>query len=418
MFVSGKIRGNAPQLADYLLAMGENERVFILDVDGRAHPNPGHLKDTLYGMELNSELTRSANSIYHAVIRPDPESQKDRALTMEEWHKAVEMLAEELPFQQQRRATVLHEKDGYFHAHVVFERYDHEKGTMIDYKHNYKAHDRARFKLEREFGHKITPNKNPNRDRHKKSLSEIWQQTKTGSEFIKEAKRYGYTIAKGTTRPFMVIDEQGRSFNLVKMLKDVKTKDVRERLADTQLKNDKSAIRQTRLVNDFKANNDNNTKPLNNKHMFFEINEEQKQERDIFEALGRKHLKEMEERHFKKAKKYGSFDKIPSDLLQEMKDERDAWQDKWGKKGEQSEKLHLRHDQDIDDELNEMYRDDLRGEFAKNEGQILNSDFNKKEAKKSWDITDVDLTEHRDDRRAFLKEMHDAQNRKQKGLEI
>lgn len=245
MVIGGKIRGNAPQLADYLLTLAENERITIMDVDGRQDADQAYLKDMLYSMELNSELTRSSNSVYHAYINPNPTDTTDRAMTMEEWQKSVDILTAQLGYEDQRRVVVLHEKPGNrVHAHVVYERYNHERGVMATYEHNYKAHDRARAEMEQVLEHKPTPQKNKNRDRHKQTLTEIWQRTKTAQEFMTEAQANGYKIAKGTDRPFRVVDENGVSFDLVRKLDGVKTKEVRERFGDTELIPEKQAIRE------------------------------------------------------------------------------------------------------------------------------------------------------------------------------
>jgi len=245
MVIAGKIRGNAPQLASYLLTQSANERITILDVDGHSYADAKYLKDTLYSMELNSELTRSRNSVYHAYINPNPEDTTDRAMTMEEWQKSVDILTKELGYEDQRRVVVLHEKPGQrIHAHIVYERYNHERGVMATYEDNYKAHDTARAEIEKELNHKPTPQKNKNRDRHKQTFTEIWQRTDTAEEFIREAKNNGYMIAKGTDRPFRVVDADGVSFDLVRKLDGVKTKEVRQRLGGIELPDDKTAIRE------------------------------------------------------------------------------------------------------------------------------------------------------------------------------
>jgi len=244
MVVAGKIRGNAPQLASYLLAQGTNERITILDVDGRSDADASYFKDMLYSMELNSEMTRSDNSVYHAYINPNPYDTTDRAMTMEEWQQSVDILTKELGYEDQRRVVVLHEKPGgRTHAHIVYERYNHERGIMATYEHNYKAHDRARAEMEKELNHTLTPQKNKKHDHHKQVLTEIWQRTSSAQEFIREAEAEGYKVAKGTERPFKVVDADGVSFDLVRKLDGTKSKDVKTRFADIQLISEKEAIR-------------------------------------------------------------------------------------------------------------------------------------------------------------------------------
>ncbi|MEO6520339.1 MAG: hypothetical protein ABIN91_01570 [Mucilaginibacter sp.] len=244
MVIGGKIRSNAPQLADYLLATGENERIMIMDVDGNSDADERQLKAMLYSMELNSELTRSKNSVYHAYINPNPDDTTDRAMTMEEWQQSVDLLTDQLGYQDQRKVVVLHEKPGNrVHAHVVYERYNHERGVMATYEHNYEAHDRAREQMEKKFVHKRTPVKNKNRDHHKQTLTKIWQRTNTAAQFMQEAEANGYKIAKGTDRPYRVVDSDGIGFDLVRKLDGIKTSDVKARFGETELMPEKEAIR-------------------------------------------------------------------------------------------------------------------------------------------------------------------------------
>lgn len=245
MVIAGKIRGNAPQLGDYLFTQGKNERISILHLDGREDVTPEEFKDFLYSVELNSELTRSNKSAYHAYINPNPEDTVDRVMTKEEWYQSVDILTKQLKYEDQRHGVVLHDLgNGRVHAHIVYERYNHERGVMATYEDNYKAHDRARAEMEREFNHKPTPQKNRNRDRHKETLTSIWKRTNSAEDFINEAAANSYKIAKGTDRPYRVVDEEGVSFDLVRKLDKIKTKDVKARLGETELMPEKQAIRE------------------------------------------------------------------------------------------------------------------------------------------------------------------------------
>jgi|GEM_PF-2327370 len=249
MVVAGKIRGDAPRLGRYLFTPGKNERITILHLDGREDVTPEEFKDFLYSVELNSELTRSDNSAYHAYINPNPEDTLDRVMTREEWFQSVDILTKQLNYEDQRHGVVLHDLgNGRVHAHIVYERYNHERGVMATYEHNYKAHDRAREQMEKELGHKRTPQKNINHDRHKQTLTAIWKRTNTSQEFIREAEANGYKIAKGTNRPFHVIDANGVSFDLVRKLDGIKTAEVRQRLGETALIDEKAAIREMQSV--------------------------------------------------------------------------------------------------------------------------------------------------------------------------
>lgn len=246
MVIRGRTRGNGRQLGDYLLAEAENDNVQILDVDGRLSFTPKQLKDTLLSMSLTSELTRSYKGLYHAQINP---AYGEDELTPEKWFQAADILAGELGLQDQRRVIVLHSKKGRTHAHVVWERFDHEKRKMVSDSFSRLAQDRARQAMEQVFEMKKTPVRNLRRSEMKESLTDLWKRCKTGAEFVKLAKALGYTIAAGVQRrPFMVVDITARSFDLVRQLIDVKTKEVKEKLKGEKLPLEKVAIEQARKI--------------------------------------------------------------------------------------------------------------------------------------------------------------------------
>lgn len=243
MVIRGKTRGNGRQLAQYLITMGENEDIQILEVAGRHHADEDYLLRTMHHMAFTSELAKGAKGFHHAEINPDPANGEDRAMTFDDWIKAADILGEELGLQDQRRVIVLHDKKDRLHAHVAWERYDHAQGKMISDSFSRLAQDRARHIMERVFQHRQTPYRNKQRPELKTAMTEIWNQTETGAEFIKTVYDRGYMVAQGVPdRPFMVVDENGHTFDLVRQIKGARTKDVRNRLRNEQLVPEKEAI--------------------------------------------------------------------------------------------------------------------------------------------------------------------------------
>lgn len=241
MVIRGNIRGNGQQLAHYLLREGGNDRIRVLDVAGRAHATDAYLHQTLHGMSLTAELTKSQKGLFHAQI--NPAYAEDQRMTDADWMKAADILSQELGYDGQRRVIVLHTKKDRTHAHVVFERYDQKTGKVIDNKFSRLAQDRARKEMERVFEHTPTPHRNKNRPELKERLTNLWQETETGPAFIQKVHDSGYLLAEGVPRhPFMVVDENGRSFDLVRQLKGVRIKEVRQRLRDAELIPEKEAI--------------------------------------------------------------------------------------------------------------------------------------------------------------------------------
>ncbi|AEV99696.1 relaxase [Niastella koreensis] len=243
MVVRGNSRGNGAQLADYLMLQADNDNVRVFDIRGTSQPD--NLKASLLEMSLTSELTRSQKGLYHAQI--NPAYGEDKKMQPEDWSKAADIMEKELKLNGQKRVIVFHEKKGRLHAHVVWERYDHEKGKMVSDSYSRLAQDRARKTMEKEFEQKPTPIRNKRQPEIQRTLTEVWQKTKTGAEFVKEAFQKGYVVAKGQLRrPFMVVDDTGRSFDLIRQLKGTKTKEVRERLQRETLPTEKEAILQVR----------------------------------------------------------------------------------------------------------------------------------------------------------------------------
>lgn len=257
MVIRGATRGNGKQLANYLLSDKENDNIRILDINGKADAGKTDLHYSLLEWSLMSELTKSDSGLYHAQI--NPAYGFDKTMTAEDWNKAADILAKHLGFEGQRRAIVLHEKKDRIHGHVVFERYDHVQGTMKDTKWNYLAHDRARREMEHILQHDITPRRNVKQPEIKADLSQAWQQSRTGQEFIKAAKAQGYTITDGYTtsgnkmRPFGVVDKEGRSFDLARQIDGAKTKDIREKLQGEKLPKERAAVVAARSRQDAKS---------------------------------------------------------------------------------------------------------------------------------------------------------------------
>lgn len=228
MVIKGRSRSNGAQLADYLLQSKENDRAYVLDIQGTVRPDS--LKKSLLEMSLSSDLTkRGKNGLYHAQI--NPAIGEDHPMTQEDWLKAADILGQHLGFDGQKRAIVLHEKNGRLHGHVVWERYDHDTGKLRGDGKNYEKHDKARAEIERELGHELTPQRNAREPTHQERLTQFWQDHPDAHSFIEAAQEAGYQVCQGNARrPFRVVTPDGQSLDLVRQLDGIKTKDVRDRL--------------------------------------------------------------------------------------------------------------------------------------------------------------------------------------------
>ncbi|MCE6993174.1 relaxase/mobilization nuclease domain-containing protein, partial [Dyadobacter sp. CY323] len=210
------------------------DQVQLLEVRGTSRPKD--LKKSLLEMSLTSELTKGIHGLYHAQI--NPAIGEDLQMTPEEWATAADILEKHLGFEGQKRAIVLHEKRGRIHGHIVWERYDHETERLRKDGKNYKKHDKARDEIEQILGHDHTPQREDqqpereyNKSDYKRELSDLWQQFPDAKAFVQEAEKAGYQIAvTNSNRPWRVITPEGVDENLVRMLEDAKTADVRKQL--------------------------------------------------------------------------------------------------------------------------------------------------------------------------------------------
>ena len=241
MVIRGNSRGNARQLSHYLLAKKENEAIRILDVNGQLNPESEDLHRAVFLMGVSAELSKSEKGLYHAQI--NPAIGEDAGMNDDHWLLAADILGKQLGLEEQSRAIVLHTKKGRTHAHVVWERYSHEQGKMVSDSFSRLAQDRARKEMEATFGQAPTPHRNKHLPELKASLSALWHQTGTGAQFVKAARQNGYIISEGSGRsPYMVVDENGRSYDLTRQLQGVRLKDVRTRLRHETLLGEKDAI--------------------------------------------------------------------------------------------------------------------------------------------------------------------------------
>jgi hypothetical protein len=228
MVIKGRSRSNGVQLANYLLQSKENDRARILDVRGTAQPDD--LLRSLREMSMTSELTKRGKlGLYHAQV--NPAIGEDQPMTYEDWLKAADILEQHLGFDGQKRAIVLHEKNGRVHGHIVWEKYDHDTGKLRSDSHNFKKHDQARAQIEQTLGHERTPQRADREPTDKQRLTQLWQDHPEGRGFIEAAEKAGYIVAQGNDRrPFRVVTPDGQSLDLTRQLDDIKTKAVRDRL--------------------------------------------------------------------------------------------------------------------------------------------------------------------------------------------
>jgi hypothetical protein len=273
MIIKGGSRAGPKQLAAHLGRTDTNERVVLLEV----HSGIDDLAATFRDWQTLAEGTRGTKGLYHVNIDPDARY----TMSPDQWARAVDVLEQELGFDGQPRAVVMHEKKGRQHIHVVWARTDAETMKMRSDSNNYAAHERASQALEQEFGHAPVPGKHAKRDREKQpeppkaaithaewqqaersgisiadrraSIAALYSASDSGAAFKAGLEDEGYVLAQGDRRDFVLVDMTGETFSLGRQIKGVKAAELRDFMADVDrdaLPNvaEATALQQARLA--------------------------------------------------------------------------------------------------------------------------------------------------------------------------
>ena len=220
---SGKGGGN---IGDYLLNE-KNTRAEVLDIRG-----------TVDGLSLSESVdvwramdAQTIKPLYHAILNPDLD------LSREEWETALAIFEKEMGFQDQPRALVLHEHKGREHLHAVYSRLD-DQGRAISDSWNYLHHEHAAREIERTLGLEhtrgaFTHDKEPRPERApdepeaaqakrhgqdpkaiKAEIRSIYETAENAAAFVAELEACGFTLARGDSRDFVILDDQGGTHSL------------------------------------------------------------------------------------------------------------------------------------------------------------------------------------------------------------
>lgn len=248
MILVGNQRGGARDLASHLMK-DENDHVTL-------HELRGFIADDLHGAfaeaEAMSKGTRCRQFLFSMSFNP-PETER---VDISVFKSAINEAEQRLGLNNQPRAIVFHEKEGRRHAHAVWSRIkaDEMKAVPLPFTKT-KMQDLARD-LYREHGWRMPDGLADKTKRDPKNFTlEEWQEckrrgvdTKTIKGAIQDAwsisdspaalthalEERGLTLAKGDKRKAVVLDHNGKPYNLAKYA-GVKVKDVKARLGDTAL---------------------------------------------------------------------------------------------------------------------------------------------------------------------------------------
>lgn len=246
MILKASERGDAPQLARYLMAMRENDHVELHDLRGFVSAD---LLAAFREADAIAQGTRCRNYLFSMSLNPPVGS----AVSTEAFEAAIEKIEAKLGLEGQPRAVIFHEKDGRRHAHVVWSRIDAERMRAINLPHfKTKLRDVSRA-LFLEHGWTMPRGLQDRSMRDPLGFSrEEWQQARragldprevkavlqgcwkssdNAASLERALKERGFWLAKGDQRGFVAVDYRGEVYSLSRYA-GVKGKDLEARLGD------------------------------------------------------------------------------------------------------------------------------------------------------------------------------------------
>lgn len=246
MILKAKERGNAPQLARYLLAMRDNDHVELHEVRGFISDD---LVEAFGEADAIARGTRCQKYLFSMSFNPP----QGANASIEDFEKAIEQVEAKLGLEGQPRAIVFHEKDGRRHAHAVWSRIGSERMRAINLPHyQIKLRDVSR-QLYLEHGWNMPRGLEDSRLRDpltftqeewqqarragldakelKAVFKNVWEASDNRAAFEQALKERGFWLAKGDRRGFVAVDYRGEVYAVARY-SGVKAKDVEAKLGD------------------------------------------------------------------------------------------------------------------------------------------------------------------------------------------
>lgn len=246
MILKAKERGDAPQLARYLLTMRDNDHVELHEVRGFACEDlPGAFSEA----DAIAKGTRCEKYLFSISLNPP----RGENVSVDAFEQAIAEIERKLGLEAQPRAIVFHEKDGRRHAHAVWSRIDAERMRAINLPHYkirlrdvsrqlYLKHgwdmprglqDRAlrdppNFTRE-EWQQAARVGLDPREIRT--VIRQCWEASDNRASLERALKERGFWLAKGDRRGFLAVDYRGEVYS-VSRLAAAKTKDIEARRGD------------------------------------------------------------------------------------------------------------------------------------------------------------------------------------------
>jgi len=248
MILKAKERGNAPQLARYLMTMHDNDHVELHDVRGFISDD---LLEAFHEADAIARGTRCKNHLFSMSFNPPAGANA----SIDDFERAIEQVEAKLGLAGQPRAIVFHEKDGRRHAHAVWSRIDTDMMRAINLPHyKTKLRDVSR-QLYLDHGWTMPRGLEDRRLRDplgftreewqqarragvdpkelKAVFQGVWQASDSRAAFEQALKERGFWLARGDRRGFVAVDYRGEVYAVARY-SGVKARDVAAKLGDAQ----------------------------------------------------------------------------------------------------------------------------------------------------------------------------------------
>jgi len=247
VILKGNQRKGGADLAAHLLNAHDNERVELAEVKGTIAQD---LAGAFAEYEALAAGTRCREPLYSLSINPSS------PLTRAQYGAAINLIEERLGLKGQPRAVVFHVKHGREHCHIVWSRVDTRRMTAIQLSHDKMKLRRAARDIARQFGLDLPPGLAEDRgeDRfdeppdmtpaekaaaeatgitpaqRRAEITQAWRRAADPQAFRKALATYGYVLARGDKRGFVVVDRYGHVHSLSRQIDGARTRDIGEKL--------------------------------------------------------------------------------------------------------------------------------------------------------------------------------------------
>lgn len=242
MILKANERGDAPQLATYLLSLRDNEFVELHEVRGFISDD---LHEAFAEAEAIAKGTKCKKHLFSMSLNPPEGEVVDRKA----FEQAIEAVERKLELVDHPRAIVFHEKEGRRHAHAVWSRIDSEtmraqnmafyKQKLMDVSRDlYLEHgwDMPKGMIDRSMRNPLNFSraeyeqaKRAKTDPRliKAAIQECWKRSDSEASLKSALEEKGFFLAKGDRRAALAVG--GNEYALSRAA-GVKEKDIRARL--------------------------------------------------------------------------------------------------------------------------------------------------------------------------------------------